>query len=127
MATKRKQKQNLEHSGMNHNEFSVLNNLEDDYLAQTAMDLDIHLTSDDEGIKKQITAIKAEERLRASLAEATYKAHLNNLKQKESVQDDDVLDLCVFDNKDREGMDPGANKVKVCKEDRKKKKKKILF
>jgi hypothetical protein len=37
---------------MNHNEFSVLNNLEDDYLAQTAMDLDIHLASDDKGIKK---------------------------------------------------------------------------
>jgi hypothetical protein len=112
---------------MNHNEFSVLNNLEDDYLAQTAMDLDIHLASDDEGIKKQITTIKAEERLRASLAEATYKAHLDNLKQKESVQDDDVLDLCVFDNKDREGMDPGANKVKVRKEDRKKKKKENII
>jgi hypothetical protein len=85
MATKMKQKQNLEHSGTNYNDFFVLNNLEDDYLAQTAMDLDIHLASDDEGIKKHIAAIKDEERLRASLAKATFKAHLDNLKQKESI------------------------------------------
>jgi hypothetical protein len=53
---------------MSYNEFFVLNNLEDGYLAQIALDLDIHLASDVEGIKKQITVIKVEERLRASLA-----------------------------------------------------------
>jgi hypothetical protein len=41
-------------------------------LIQTAKDLEIQLAKDDEGMVKQITAIMAEEKLRAALAEAAY-------------------------------------------------------
>jgi hypothetical protein len=36
-----------------------------------------------------IYVFKAEERLRANIAEATYLAHLESLKHKECVQEDD--------------------------------------
>jgi hypothetical protein len=41
--------------------------------------------------------MKAEERVRANLAEANYRAHLENMKNRERVQDDDVLDLTTID------------------------------
>jgi hypothetical protein len=31
-------------------------------------------------------------------AEAAYQAHLDSLKHKECIQDDDVLDLTIIDN-----------------------------
>jgi hypothetical protein len=53
MTTKRKQKHNLELPGNNsHNAFTILNNIGDDALIQTAKDLDISLASDDEGCRK---------------------------------------------------------------------------
>jgi hypothetical protein len=45
--------------------------------------------------------MKAEERVRANLAEANYRAHLENMKNRERVQDDDVLDLTTIDNSQR--------------------------
>jgi hypothetical protein len=51
--------------------------------------------------KKQISAMKAEELVRANLAEAEYRAHLENLKHKECIQTDDVLDLTIIDNEHR--------------------------
>jgi hypothetical protein len=62
---------------------------------QIAKDLSIQLASDDEGHSSQITTIKAEERLRANLAEANYKAHLENLRYKECLQEDEGLDLAI--------------------------------
>jgi hypothetical protein len=70
---KRKKRQNLDGSGMKHyNPFVVLNSLEDEVLIQIATDLDISLASDDEGNRRQISAIKVEERVRASIAKANY-------------------------------------------------------
>jgi hypothetical protein len=45
--------------------------------------------------------MKVEERVRANLAEANYRAHLENMKNRERVQDDDVLDLTTIDNSQR--------------------------
>jgi hypothetical protein len=99
MATRKKQRQNLEVTGNKQiNSFAILNNIADNTLVQTTIDLEINLTSDDEGRVNQITAIKAEERVRACIAEAAYQAHLDNLKLKESIQEDDVLDLTLIDN-----------------------------
>jgi hypothetical protein len=90
MATKRKMKKNLETLGISSdNSFVVLNSIDDDIPIQTTRELDIKLVDDDVGSKAMIYAFKAEERLRANIAEATYLAHLESLKHKECVQEDD--------------------------------------
>jgi hypothetical protein len=73
--------------------------ISDDYRADTAKDLGINLASDREGCLAQISAMKAEERLRADLAEATYKAYLDKLKER--TQEADMLDLSKIDNNQR--------------------------
>jgi hypothetical protein len=101
MATKRKKKQNLEMSGNKNNPFIVLNNIDNDDLIQNAKDLDISLAGDETGQKEQINAMKAEELLRSHLAEVEYQAHLENLKLKERVHEDDGIDLSIIDNNHR--------------------------
>jgi hypothetical protein len=103
LAAKRKQKQNLEISGNQRpNPFTILNNIDDELLIKTAKDLDIHLASNDDDMVKQVTAMKPEEKLRAAMAEAAYQAHLDSLKHKECVRDDDGLDLNTIDNSSRD-------------------------
>jgi hypothetical protein len=69
LATKRKQVLNLEVSGHNNtNSFDVLNNINDDYLADTVKDLGINLANDREGCLAQISTTKTEAMLRADLA-----------------------------------------------------------
>jgi hypothetical protein len=131
MATKRKQIQNLEVPGKIHNNaFVVLNNIEDSTLLQTAKDLGISLAESEEDCRVQIIASKVEERLRANLDEATYQAHLENLKLKEGLQDDECLDLTAIDNRKRSWNEaPGSQgdsmgkKNKNQRETKKKKKK----
>jgi hypothetical protein len=97
LATKRKQIKNLEVTGnKNSNSFVILNNFDDEYLVDTAKDLGIELASDREGCLVQISVIKAEEKLRADLVEASYLAHLNKLKERD--QEVGELDLAVIDN-----------------------------
>jgi hypothetical protein len=74
----------------------ILNNFDDEYLVDTAKDLGIELASDREGCLVQISVIKAEEKLRADLAEASYLAHLNKLKERD--QEVGELDLAIIDN-----------------------------
>jgi hypothetical protein len=108
LATKRKQKHNLDSSGTKiSNSFAILNEVDDEILVQTAKDLGVHLASDDG--KAQITAIKAEEMLRAILAEASYRVHLDNLKHR-GVHEDDGLDLDIIDN-DRRGVIEPYNSI----------------
>jgi hypothetical protein len=84
LAARRKQVLNLEVTGnKNSNSFAVLNNIDDDYHVNIAKDLGINLASDKDGCLAQISALKAEERLRADLAEANYLAHLNKLKERD--------------------------------------------
>jgi hypothetical protein len=100
LATKRKQVLNLEVAGNKYsNSFAVLNSISDDYLVDTAKDLGIELDSNKEGCLAHISAMKAEERLRADLAQATYNAHLEKLKER--TQEVDMLDLTTIDNSQR--------------------------
>jgi hypothetical protein len=83
------------------NSFAILNNIADEVLIKTAKDLDVQLASSEEGMAKQVTAIKAEETLRAALAEAAYQAHLDSLKHREWTRDEEGLDLNPFNNSSR--------------------------
>jgi hypothetical protein len=127
MAAKCKQKHNLDIPGISSNEFVILNNLDNEFLAQTAKDLDIHLSSDEEGVRKQISVVKAEKILRANLVEAEYRDHLEKLKHEECIPETKVLDLTVFDNNGREGVDPNATEKETQKENKKKKKMRFMF
>jgi hypothetical protein len=98
-------------------------------LIQTAKDLEIQLAKDDEGMVKQITAIMAEEKLRAALAEAAYQAHLDSLRHRECIRDDEGLELTAFDNKARDfpknsGSQPEPCSTKTMKHRASKKRKK---
>jgi hypothetical protein len=103
MATKRKQIQNLEITGKTiNNSFAILNNIDDDVLLKTTKDIEISLAKNEEGCREQITSIKAEERLRANIAEANYLAHLQKLAHKECATVEEVLDLTIIDNSHRD-------------------------
>jgi hypothetical protein len=103
VATRSKQQRNLEIRGKTHNNsFAVLNNIDDGILIHNAKKLDIVLAPNNEGSKEQISAMKAEERLRVCMAEAAYLAHRESLKHRECVRDDEVLDLTVIDNSRRD-------------------------
>jgi hypothetical protein len=107
LATKRKMMKNLEISSTSSsNSFVVLNCIDDDILIQTTSELDIKVAEDDVGSKIIISAMKAEEKLSANIAEASYLAHLESLKHKECVKDDDGLDLAIIDNSHRDYQDP---------------------
>jgi hypothetical protein len=68
MTVKRKQKQNLEGPGNSqYNSFQVLNQIDGDTLLLTTKELDINLAHNEEVMRKQISAIKAEERARARM------------------------------------------------------------
>jgi hypothetical protein len=105
MATKRKQVQNLELSGnISKNPFAILNEIDDDVLIKSSQDLGVHLADTIEGSKLVISAMKAEEPLRAKVVAATYQAHLAHLKHKVCIQGD-VLDLSITDNSQRDVLD----------------------
>jgi hypothetical protein len=105
MATKRKQVQNLELPGnKSKNSLAILNDIDDVVLIKYAQDLGVHLDDSLEGSKEVISAMKAEEQLRAKVAEAAYQAHLDHLKHKECIQGE-VLDLSIIDNSQRDVVD----------------------
>jgi hypothetical protein len=107
LATKRKMMKNLEISGTSSsNSLAVLNCIDDDILIQPASELDIKLVEHDVGSKIIISTMKAEEKLSVNIAEASYLAHLESLKHKECVKDDDGLDLAIIDNSHRDYQDP---------------------
>jgi hypothetical protein len=72
--------------------------------------------------------MKAEERLRAAITEATYLQHLENLKHKECIREEDVLDLTVIENNQRNvqtsdsNLGPNEKKMRNQRENKKKKK-----
>jgi hypothetical protein len=83
------------------------------------------------GNKAIVSTMKAEEKLRASIAEASYLALLESLKHKECVIDDDGLDLTIIGNRHRDYHVPpdqasnlGAKNKKDQKEHKGKRKKK---
>jgi hypothetical protein len=86
------------------------------------------LGSDGEGCKEHVSTMKAEDRLRAAIAEVTYLQHLENLKHKECIREEDVLDLSAIDNTQRNvqtsdsNLGPNDNKMRNLRENKKKKK-----
>jgi hypothetical protein len=73
LAATRKRIHNLETPGTKQpNYFAILNEVEDNVLLQTAKDLEISLDDNEEGCRNIISAMKAEEKVRANLAEANY-------------------------------------------------------
>jgi hypothetical protein len=116
MAARKKQKLNLDYSGTkNLNPFPVLNPMDDDVLLQRTKDLDLRLAEDDVSSKLIIIAIKAEEQLRAAFAEAEYQAHLDSLKYKECIQDDDDLKMNIIDNNQRSCSSPSDSHLENSK------------
>ncbi|TVU23471.1 hypothetical protein EJB05_25840, partial [Eragrostis curvula] len=106
-ATRRAKIKNLEDQGTTSTflkSFAILNCVEDTYLESVANDIGIEFEENSEGELNQISAIKAEELARATLAEAGYKAHLEKLKEKEQLDEShmDDLNLTVIDNEKRE-------------------------
>ena len=82
------------------NPFTILNNTSNTLLKETVMDLDIEANDFD----NLLNAFKAEELVRADLAQANYKIYLDKLSSKSYPQgEEDVLGLSLepIDNRDR--------------------------
>lgn len=74
------------------NPFTVLNNASDGHLQNVIRDLEIEV----EDIDTQISAFKAEEKLRAALAEANYKCYLERINAKDAPQrEEDLANLAM--------------------------------
>jgi hypothetical protein len=87
------------------NQFLILNNLENDYICDVASTLDLNI----ENVDTQLEVFKAEERVRAALAEANYKEYSASVNKRTSPQDEEEIqeyNLEAFDNlaRDAEGM-----------------------
>jgi hypothetical protein len=115
MAARKKQKQNLDYSGTKNLNPFVLNSMDDDVLLQRTKDLDLRLAEDDVSSKLIITAIKAEEQLCAAFVEAEYQAHLDSLKHKECIQDDDDQKMNIIDNSQRGCSSPLTHILRIVK------------
>jgi len=79
------------------NPFTVLNSIPNDELRKVLVDLDI----DAENLDEQINLFKAEELVRADLAQANYKEYLDMVNRKSAPQDDVALQglaMEVIDN-----------------------------
>lgn len=82
------------------NQFLVLNNLENDYIIDATSKLDLTI----EDIDSQIETFRAEERVRAALAEANYREYLEKMNRKSAPQgEEEVQDyaMTVMDNSAR--------------------------
>lgn len=99
-ATKRMQWKDEMLGGKSSNPFTVLNNAPSSHLQNVIKDLDLEVVN----IDTQIKAFRAEEKVRAALAEANYKCYLEQLKAKEAPQcEEDLGDLAmgIIDNASR--------------------------
>lgn len=86
------------------NQFLVLSNLDNEYTLDVTAKLDLNL----ENIDTQIEVFRAEENVRAILAEANYKEYLDSVNKKIAPQGEEELqeyNLSVIDNSAREAGD----------------------
>jgi hypothetical protein len=89
----------------NANHFLILNNLSNEYIKNVTDNLDISI----ENIDNRLEVFRAEERVRAALAEANYKEYLASTNRKTAPQGDEELQefsLKVVDNSARGIADP---------------------
>ena len=90
-----------ERDELSSNPFTILNNHSNESLRKIALDLDIA----DSFIEENLTAIKAEELVRADIAQAQYRAYLASLRNREippGEEDAHCLGLERIDNSSRE-------------------------
>ena len=79
------------------NQFLVLNNLSNDYIQEVASALDLDIVN----VDTQIEVFKAEEKVRAALAEANYKEYLESVNKRTAPQGEEAIQeysLNVIDN-----------------------------
>ena len=82
------------------NQFLVLNNLSNDYIQDVASALDLDIVN----IDTQIEVFRAEEKVRAALAEANYKEYLDSVNKKTTPQGEEAIQeysLNAIDNTSR--------------------------
>lgn len=93
------------------NQFLILNNLDNEHIHSVASELDLDIGD----IDTQIDTFKAEEKVRAALAEANYKEYLEKLSKKTAPQGEEELEfaLSVIDNSNREVGLVDKNEPKV--------------
>jgi hypothetical protein len=93
------------------NQFLVLNNLDNEHIHNVVSELDLDI----ENIDTQIDIFKAEERVRAALAEANYKEYLEKANRKTAPQGEEglsELNLSIIDNSTRGVELQHADKMK---------------
>ncbi|CAL5084352.1 unnamed protein product [Urochloa decumbens] len=88
-------------SSTNPNPFAVLNSLDDDFLENLALDCDIILGGEGEGIRQTLDAMRLEELARAALAEANYNDHNLERLSLSHVLEGENLDLSYVSNSHR--------------------------
>jgi hypothetical protein len=79
------------------NQFLVLNNLSNDYIQDVASALDLDIVN----VDTQIEVFRAEEKVRAALAEANYKEYLESVNKRTAPQGEEAIQeysLNVIDN-----------------------------
>lgn len=87
-ATQRRQEKDALIGGKNDcNPFTVLNNVSNSHIHNVMKDLDIEVGD----IDTQIEAFRAEEIVRAALAEANYKCYLERINKKDAPQGEEAL------------------------------------
>lgn len=90
--------------GITSNPFLVLSNLDNEYIHDVTAQLDL----DVENIDTQIEVFRAEEKVRAALAEANYREYLDSVNKKTAPQGEEELqeyNLNVIDNSARGAED----------------------
>lgn len=83
------------------NQFLVLNELDNEHIQNVVSELDLEI----DNLDTQIDTFKAEERVRAALAEANYKEYLEKIKKRTAPQGEEELseyNLGIIDNSTRE-------------------------
>lgn len=103
-ATQRAQERDDLNSGtQSSNQFLILSNLDNDYI-QDVSKLDLNITN----IDAQLETFRAEELVRAALAEANYREYLEKINKKTAPQGEEELqeyNLSIIDNSVRETED----------------------
>jgi hypothetical protein len=83
------------------NQFLILNELDTEHIQNIVSELDLEI----DNLDTQIDTFKAEERIRAALAEANYKEYLDKINKKTAPRGEEELsefNLSIIDNSTRE-------------------------
>ena len=91
-ATQRAQERDDLNSGtQSSNQFLILSNLDNDYIQDVVSKLDLNITN----IDAQLETFRAEELVRAALAEANYREYLEKINKKTAPQGEELKDYSL--------------------------------